>query len=91
MWYFGFLICVGFQALGSVISLSFISPVILGPLGSAGLVFNIFFSNLFLGTPITRRDITGTVFIVLGCILCSIFGASAPDERRIDWIRRGKC
>ena len=85
-WHLGFLMYIAFQALGSIVALSFISPVILAPLGSAGLIFNILFSHMFLGTKITRSDWIGTSLIVAGCVLVSIFGASAPDDREASLI-----
>ncbi|KAI8911620.1 hypothetical protein EDD86DRAFT_245889 [Gorgonomyces haynaldii] len=66
-WTIGFLLYFFSQMFGSVIALSFISPMLLAPLGSIGLVFNIFFSWLLLGTRITRFDWFGTAMIVLGC------------------------
>ncbi|EGF80219.1 hypothetical protein BATDEDRAFT_25071 [Batrachochytrium dendrobatidis JAM81] len=74
-----YLIC---QLFGSVVALGFISPVILAPLGSAGLIFNILFSSIFAGTRITRYDWAGTVLIVIGCAVVSTFGSSMPDSRQ---------
>ena len=49
--------------------------MLLAPLGSAGLIFNVIFSNILLGSKITRFDVLGTLFIIVGGILVSYFGA----------------
>jgi uncharacterized membrane protein len=64
---------------GSVIALGFISPMIFAPLGSMGLIFNILFSNLLLGTFITTYDWLGTAFVMAGCALVSMFGLGSAD------------
>ncbi|RKO88784.1 hypothetical protein BDK51DRAFT_24610, partial [Blyttiomyces helicus] len=74
-----YLIC---QLFGSVISLAFISPVVLAPLGSAGLIFNVLFSRLFLGTRITMYDWSGTLLIVVGCAIVSTFGSGTPEDKQ---------
>ncbi|KAJ8326394.1 hypothetical protein O5D80_005145 [Batrachochytrium dendrobatidis] len=81
-WYLGFTLYLICQLFGSVVALGFISPVILAPLGSAGLIFNILFSSIFAGTRITRYDWAGTVLIVIGCAVVSTFGSSMPDSRQ---------
>ena len=85
-WHLGFGIYLFCQMFGSVIALNFISPVVLAPLGSAGLIFNIGFSSLFIGTRITRFDVYGTACIVAGCAVVSFFGSAAGDtgEQTID-------
>ncbi|KAJ3027143.1 hypothetical protein HK097_006223, partial [Rhizophlyctis rosea] len=74
-----YLVC---QLFGSVIALAFISPVVLAPLGAAGLIFNVMFSRVFLGTRITGYDWAGTVLIVLGCAIVSTFGSQEPEEKQ---------
>ena len=48
-WHLGFILYLLCQGFGSVFALGFISPVILAPLGSSGLIFNIIFSSVFSG------------------------------------------
>ena len=79
IWYIGFLIYISCEMFGSVFALVFISPVLLAPLGSAGPIFNIFFSKLFLGTKIGIWDWVGTLLIVIGCSIVSLFGSQLPD------------
>jgi uncharacterized membrane protein len=74
-----FLLC---QLFGSVISLAFLPPHILAPLGSAGLVFNVIFSNIFLNTTITKYDIWGTFWIIVGAVLMTVFGNTGEEERK---------
>ncbi|KAJ3206138.1 hypothetical protein HDU67_008359 [Dinochytrium kinnereticum] len=70
----GFIFYILPQLFGSILSLIFIPPMLLAPLGSAGLIFNILFSRIFLKTPVTRWDFGGTVLIVIGGVLVSLFG-----------------
>ncbi|KAJ1557831.1 hypothetical protein HK096_005101, partial [Nowakowskiella sp. JEL0078] len=67
---------------GSVVALIFISPMVLAPLGSSGLIFNVLFSSFFLGTQITSFDWFGTLLIVFGCSLVSIFGDQGNDDKQ---------
>jgi hypothetical protein len=78
-WYVGFFLYIFCELFGSVFALAFISPVLLAPLGSAGPIFNIIFSKVFLGTPITLYNGIGTGLIVSGGIVVSIFGSHLPD------------
>lgn len=73
-WYLGFAIYIFTQIFGSVIALTFISPMILAPLGAIGLVFNILFAKAFLGTEISKYDWIGTIEIMIGCGIVSGFG-----------------
>ncbi len=79
-WYFGFVMYLVFSAGGSVVALGFIPPVVLAPLGAVGLIFNILASYWLMGTVITRSDWMGTLLIMLGCALVSIFGVFVPDQ-----------
>lgn len=80
-WYLGFALYVSCQCFGSLIALNFISPMILAPLGSAGLIFNIVFSYAFLNTVISNLDYLGTLLIMIGCGLISTFGVDSPQTR----------
>lgn len=76
-----YIIC---QVFGSVTALGFISPMVLAPLGSLSLIFNIIFSSFFLGTKITKVNIVGTILIVVGCVVVSISGINEPPTKSID-------
>lgn len=78
-WYIGFSLYMLCQLFGSVVALGFISPMILAPLGSTGLMFNIMFASVFLGTGITKYDWIGTILIVAGCSIVSVFGSRIPE------------
>ena len=51
-----------------------------------GLIFNILFSSLFLGTRITIYDWMGTILIVVGCAVVSAFGGNIPERGYFDFI-----
>ncbi|KAI8809798.1 hypothetical protein BJ742DRAFT_224414 [Cladochytrium replicatum] len=80
-WYLGLGLYISTQMFGSIVALIFISPIVLAPLGSSGLIFNVLFSKIFLGTTITRADWWGTLLIVFGCSLISLYG-NADDGGR---------
>ncbi|KAJ3101345.1 hypothetical protein HDU96_010001 [Phlyctochytrium bullatum] len=79
LWYIGFILYIIPQLFGSVVSLIFISPMLLAPLGSAGLIFNVLFSALLLGTRVTIWEVGGTILIVLGGVMVSVFGGSSDE------------
>ncbi|KAI9013259.1 hypothetical protein BC832DRAFT_606649, partial [Gaertneriomyces semiglobifer] len=49
--------------------------VVLAPLGSASLIFNVLFARLFLGIRATGLAWVGTFLVVVGCAIVSTFGA----------------
>lgn len=81
LWYFGFSIYVLSQLFGAIAALSFISPVVIAPLGAFGLVFNVILSYLFLGVQVGFYDCVGTGFIVFGCATISTFASAQPEMR----------
>ncbi|KAJ3101134.1 hypothetical protein HK100_004597, partial [Physocladia obscura] len=74
LWIIGFVCYIIPQLFGSLIALYFISPILLAPLGASGLVFNVFFSSLLVGTQVGLWDWVATAFIVIGGIIVSVFG-----------------
>ncbi|KAI8893107.1 hypothetical protein BC833DRAFT_609590, partial [Globomyces pollinis-pini] len=54
--------------------------MVFAPLGSLGLIFNILFSSIFLGTIISTYDWIGTILIVAGCAVVSTFGSNISDS-----------
>ncbi|KAI8799869.1 hypothetical protein BJ742DRAFT_717401 [Cladochytrium replicatum] len=81
-WYLGLGLYIVTQMFGSIVALIFISPIVLAPLGSSGLIFNVVFSTIFFGTTITRADWWGTLLIVFGCSLISLYGNAEEGGRR---------
>ncbi|KAI9350927.1 hypothetical protein BDR26DRAFT_930214 [Obelidium mucronatum] len=74
LWYIGFVCYIIPQLFGSILALNFISPILLAPLGSSGLVFNVFFSSLLVGTRVGIWDWVATALIILGGVIVSLFG-----------------
>jgi drug/metabolite transporter superfamily protein YnfA/heme exporter protein D len=81
-WYIGFILYILCQIFGSVLALGYISPMVLAPLGSLGLIFNIIFSSIFSGTLISNMDWIGTCLIVVGCAIISAFGTNIPEPHQ---------
>jgi hypothetical protein len=83
LWFIGLTIYILCQMFGSVLALGFIPPILIAPLGSAGLIFNIIFSNLFFqSTKITHKEWIGTLLIVAGSVVVSIFGSTEEQDRQ---------
>ncbi|KAI8610508.1 hypothetical protein BC830DRAFT_1145506 [Chytriomyces sp. MP71] len=74
LWHIGFICYIIPQLFGSIIALNFISPILLAPLGSSGLLFNVFFSSLLIGTKVGIWDWIATGLIVAGGCVVSLFG-----------------
>ncbi|KAJ3018055.1 UNVERIFIED_CONTAM: hypothetical protein HDU68_011352 [Siphonaria sp. JEL0065] len=74
LWHIGFVCYIIPQLFGSILALNFISPILLAPLGSSGLVFNVFFSSILVGTKVGPWDWVATALIILGGTIVSLFG-----------------
>ncbi|KAJ3003328.1 UNVERIFIED_CONTAM: hypothetical protein HDU68_005740, partial [Siphonaria sp. JEL0065] len=74
LWHIGFVCYIIPQLFGSILALNFISPILLAPLGSSGLVFNVFFSSILVGTKVGPLDWVATALIILGGTIVSLFG-----------------
>ncbi|KAJ3225178.1 hypothetical protein HDU81_008083 [Chytriomyces hyalinus] len=74
LWHIGFICYIIPQLFGSIIALNFISPILLAPLGSSGLLFNVFFSSLLIGTKVGVWDWVATGLIIAGGTVVSVFG-----------------
>jgi uncharacterized membrane protein len=61
--------------------------MLLAPLGSAGLIFNVIFSNILLGSKISRFDVLGTLFIIVGGVLVSYFGAMEVGSESVLFLK----
>ncbi|KAF8320817.1 hypothetical protein DL93DRAFT_2131210 [Clavulina sp. PMI_390] len=75
LWALGMLLYVVSQLIGSSLALEYMRAEYVAPLGSSSLVFNFMFASILIGTPITRRDIQGTVVVILGVIGIVAFGS----------------
>lgn len=85
-WWIGLSLYAACQLVGSLIALNFISPMLFAPLGSSGLIFNLFFASYFFNNAITLYDWIGTLLIVCGCMVVSTFGVKFSAKETIDEI-----
>eukprot|EP01084_Bolivina_argentea_P086398 156166_1 len=79
LWISGFLTF----ALGSLLhagALAFGPQSLLTPVTSVTLVANTFLAHKYLGEPLRKQDILGTILIVAGCCMAIIFGPRASDR-----------
>ncbi|KAJ3101030.1 hypothetical protein HDU96_010143 [Phlyctochytrium bullatum] len=79
-WHVGLVLYLLPQVFGSALALVFIPPILLAPLGAAGLVFNLWFSALLLRTEVTAKDGWGTVLIAVGGVVVSTFTAGIGED-----------
>ncbi|KAI9015454.1 hypothetical protein DFJ74DRAFT_680230 [Hyaloraphidium curvatum] len=75
MWHAGLALYLVGTAGGGSLALCFLPPLVLAPLSSASLVFNIGFSRWILGTEIGAHDYVGTVLLLAGSALCGVFAS----------------
>ncbi|KAF9559543.1 hypothetical protein EC968_006549 [Mortierella alpina] len=74
MWHVGLYLYVGSQILGSTIALNFLKTQWVAPLGSIALIFNFVFAKILVGTRITKKDVWGTVVVMISVVWIVIFG-----------------
>ena len=66
--YLGMFLYILSQLLGSTLALQYMRAEFVAPLGSTNLIFNFIVANYMLGIPITKKDVQGTLLIVVGVI-----------------------
>ena len=72
------------QLLGSTLALQYMRAEFVAPLGSTNLIFNFIVANYMLGIPITKKDVQGTLLIVVGVIGIVSFGSIAKTNDELD-------
>lgn len=79
MWFFGFMLFIISNILGSLIQITTLPLIILSPLQSIGLIFNSITSCLLLpGERFTRKIAVGTVVIAVGAFIIA-YNGNVPD------------
>ncbi|ORZ28096.1 hypothetical protein BCR41DRAFT_366797 [Lobosporangium transversale] len=81
MWHVGLYLYIISQLAGSTIALNFLKTQWVAPLGSIALIFNFIFAKILVGTQITRKDVYGTIVVMISVVWIVVFGAmnSASD------------
>lgn len=85
MWFFGFILFIIANILGSLIQITTLPLIILSPLQSIGLIFNSILSCMLLpGESFTRKLAIGTAIIAVGAFIIAYNGnteqAEAPGD-----------
>ncbi|KAK4054958.1 hypothetical protein OIO90_003299 [Microbotryomycetes sp. JL221] len=83
-WWFGLLLYIASQVVGSTLALEFLRAEYVAPLGSTSLIFNVIFAYLLAGTPVTKLDVFGTLTIVLGVVGVVVFGNQRTKSADFD-------
>lgn len=65
---------VVFGTIGDFIALGLAPQSIVAPIGATTLIANIVFGHFFLKENLGRRDLIGTALIIVGSIICALFG-----------------
>ncbi|EQC40964.1 hypothetical protein SDRG_02027 [Saprolegnia diclina VS20] len=73
-WWLGFF-GVGVGSIADFAALTFAAQSIIMPVGAFTLVCNIVFAHFWLKEKLTRNDLWGTVWIVVGAVMVTIFGS----------------
>ncbi|KAK3810042.1 MAG: hypothetical protein J3Q66DRAFT_351955 [Benniella sp.] len=74
LWHIGLYLYIASQLAGSTIALNFLKTQWVAPLGSIALIFNFVFAKILVGTQITRKDIYGTIIVMVSVIWIVVFG-----------------
>ncbi|KAG0079561.1 hypothetical protein BGZ92_000989, partial [Podila epicladia] len=74
MWHLGLYLYIGSQIAGSTIALNFLKTQWVAPLGSIALIFNFIFAKILVGTRIIKRDVWGTIVVMISVIWIVVFG-----------------
>ncbi|KAF9096339.1 hypothetical protein BGX29_008624 [Mortierella sp. GBA35] len=74
MWHIGLYLYVGSQLAGSTIALNFLKTQWVAPLGSIALIFNFVFAKILVGTQITKKDVYGTIVVMISVVWIVVFG-----------------
>ncbi|KAF9354036.1 hypothetical protein BGX34_011244 [Mortierella sp. NVP85] len=74
LWHIGLYLYIASQLAGSTIALNFLKTQWVAPLGSIALIFNFVFAKILVGTQITRKDIYGTIIVMISVIWIVVFG-----------------
>ncbi|CAG8499895.1 2031_t:CDS:2 [Diversispora eburnea] len=82
-WHFGLYIYIVSQVVGSTIALNFLKAQWVAPLGSISLIFNFIFARAFIGTEITRKDILGTLVIIVSVVWIVGFGGMGKSNEHL--------
>ncbi|KAJ1560014.1 hypothetical protein HK405_008545 [Cladochytrium tenue] len=82
LWYAGFGLYVACQGLGSFVVLPFLPAMLVAPLGSAGLVFNVAWSRALLGARTAPAHIAATLLIMAGGAAVSVLGYTDLGQRQ---------
>eukprot|EP01084_Bolivina_argentea_P188775 324860_1 len=78
-WWLGFLMYL-LNAIFKFSSYMFASLNILSPISSVTIIINAFLARYYFEETLTIHGIIGSISIIIGCILCIIFGEHGTDE-----------
>jgi hypothetical protein len=73
-WAAGFAVFLAGNVL-DFLALGLVAQSVAAPLGAVAIVTNVGFATRFLGEAFSRRDALGTALVVLGAVLCVVFGS----------------
>lgn len=86
LWWAGFLVFVVGQVI-SGFALAFVTVVVIAPLGSFSLVFNLFTSYYYAKEPTSVLQIVSSLIIVTGCVLTTAFAPWRKADNSMDCFR----
>lgn len=86
LWWAGFLVFVVGQVI-SGFALAFVTVVVIAPLGSFSLVFNLFTSYYYAKEPTSVLQIISSLIIVTGCVLTTAFAPWRKADNSMDCFR----
>jgi uncharacterized membrane protein YphA (DoxX/SURF4 family) len=69
-----------FGSLGDFVALGMVAQSIVAPLGSIALVANVLFAHFWLHEVVGKREIVGTLLIIIGSVLSVVFGNHSDPQ-----------
>ncbi|CAJ0869980.1 9475_t:CDS:2, partial [Entrophospora sp. SA101] len=81
LWHLGLYFYIISQSVGNTIALNYIKAEWVAPLGAIALIFNFIFARILVKTIITRKDIIGTVIVIISVIWIVIFNDMNHPEK----------
>ena len=84
LWVIGFLLICLVPLPFNLLAVTFAAASLVAPLASVTLVLNQVFAPVVLGETLSRTDIAGTVVIVCGVVLATIFGSHCESSYTAD-------
>ncbi len=84
LWFLGFCLLLFIPFPADFVAYLFAPQSLIAPLGAITILLIVLFSPFITGDKLTKYNILGTVFILIGCVLTSIYGPTQMSDSETD-------